>query len=305
MERFLFIINPAAGRQKGREAYQFISNYISNIKEVSTKIVLTEYPEHAKEIALNLCRDFDYLIAVGGDGTLNEMINGIDLNSEKIIGFLPIGTGNDFSRNIYKNYSLNETLKNILSKNFSIKKIDLGLATIIESNNKITEHRFINNLGIGFDAEAAYNKGKIKLFTGIYSYIFSVLHTLIKFKSISVCGNFDSIKFSGDKLLVSIGNGITSGGGFYLTPDALIDDGFLDVCFIDSLSRIQILKKIPFVLSNKIKSLSEAKLYKFKELFSEFSEKVKIHADGEIISVDAVNVKIKVLPGIINMIYEN
>ncbi len=257
------------------------------------------------EIVSSLSDDFDFFIAVGGDGTLNEVINGIKLDSTKTIGFLPCGTGNDFARNIYNNFDFKETLNKILSKNFCTKKIDLGSAAITESGGKIIEQKFINSLGIGFDADVAYQKGKIKLFSGIYSYIFSVLTTLIKFKPLSVNGLLDKVNFSGNKLLITVGNGRFSGGGFYLTPDALIDDGYLDVCMIDNLNRIQILKKFPKAFSDKIKSVSEVKLFKFKEMFAEFLIPVTIHVDGEVISLNANNVKVNILPKVINLIYEN
>ncbi len=292
---YLILINPAAGNWRGAKVINSIKKYLSH-KRINHHIEISQFPGHISELVKNLSKNFTHLISVGGDGTINELINGIDINSLNTIGLLPIGTGNDFARNLnlYKNLYQNLDLIFNSNKHYSF---DIGQTIIYENENTIKKsHRFINSLGIGFDALVAKINQKSKHLSGLISYLYAVILALIKRKDIVVEIELDNkTKLFGKKLLITIGNGLTTGGGFYLTPEAKINDNQLDICIIDSVSTIKILRSLPKALLNKLSEVNEASILKFTNAKIIIKEPALIHTDGEIISECAKKIEVSIL----------
>jgi len=292
---YLFLINPAAGNWRGLKVIDIIKKYLAQ-KRINHHIEISQSPGHISELVKKFSKHFTHLISVGGDGTLNELINGIDNTSINTIGLLPIGTGNDFARNLNLNKDINQNLDLIFNSNKHYS-FDIGQSIIYESGNSIKKsHRFINSLGIGFDALVAKINQKSKHLSGLISYLYAVILALIRRKDIDVEIELDSsTKLFGKKLLIAVGNGYTTGGGFYLTPKAKIDDNMLDICIIDSVSTIKILSSLPKALFNKLDEVKEASLLKFTNAKIKIHEPALIHTDGEIISEQAEKVEISIL----------
>ncbi len=292
---YLFLINPAAGNWRGVRVIDKIKNYLAK-KRINHHIEISNSPKHISQLVRSLSRDFSHLISVGGDGTLNELINGIETNSINTIGVLPIGTGNDFARNLNLTKDINSNLDVI----FNSKKyfnFDIGQSTIYDINSKSKIfHRFVNSLGIGIDALIAKINQRTKYLSGYFSYLYALSLALIKRKDIHVNILLDNQNnITGEKLLASIGNGCSTGGGFFLTPDAKIYDNKLDICIIDSVSIIKILKHLPKALLNKINTIKEVNIYKFKNALIKLTEPTLVHMDGEIISESAKEMEISIL----------
>ncbi len=298
----LFIINPASGKGKGKKAGILIESFLKD-NNLKSSIVYTKTKKHAAKLASEYQNKIQKIIAVGGDGTLNEVINGIT-NSAIIIGFIPTGTGNDFSINLNSSRNTITNLKSIFYENHILKKIDVGYAEIKGKNNEdLFSYKFINSLGIGFDAQIAYLTQQNKLFTGINAYIFALIKALFSYNSLKLKVLMDGIEtYYGEAVLAAIGNGKTSGGGFYLTPDALINDGKLDLCIVEMLKRRTLIRKLPLAIFNKIKQVPEVKLYNFKDLTLYLRYPAYVHADGEIISQNVENISVKVLKNYLNFI---
>ncbi len=303
MKKTLIIVNPKAGKGNGEKSLPVIKKFIRENNSDAT-IVITERPHHATEIVNENQSNYNRIIGVGGDGTLNEIINGIDLDSTEkpVLGVIPIGSGNDFARMLGLKKDIRQNLE-LIFNHAPVKSIDVGDIKFTEKNvNGSKSHKFLNGLGIGFDAYVAYINQHSKQFSGLISYIFAVIKALINLKDMPVRIKLDNSIILGKKLLIAVGNGKTHGGGFFLNPDAEIDDNKLDLTVIDKLNKLQIMKKLPLALFNKLETAKEVTMYKFKEIEIEIEEPYYVHTDGEIISDKISSLEVKCLKNAINVI---
>lgn len=184
LNNYLFLINPAAGNWRGLKVINKIKNYLSN-KKINHHIEISQFPGHISDIVRKFSSHFTHLISVGGDGTLNELIDGINItsnNKSNTIGLLPIGTGNDFAKNLNLTKNITYNLDILFNSN-KYYTVDIGQAIIYEKNLSIKKyHKFINSLGIGFKALVAKINQKTKHLTGLISYVYAVLFALAKRK---------------------------------------------------------------------------------------------------------------------------
>jgi len=304
LNKYLFLVNPIAGTGRALKSVPVIEKYLKEIGDTDSQIVLSKAPGHLTDIAKKSCLlDFTHFVAVGGDGTLNEVINGLGTNFNKLLALLPVGSGNDFARNLHLSKNVVSNLKLIFNPHPKIKMVNLTEVEIVTvSSSERHKTLFINSLGIGFDALVADLNQKNKRFNGLLSYVLSVIHAIGIYRDIEAEIFLNDGKFLGPKLLISIGNGCTSGGGFFLTPDAEIDDNLLDICIIDSLSKVNMLRHLPKALMNKIKRVKEVHLQKITKADIYLKKPFLVHADGEIISREAVKISIELSEKRINVI---
>lgn len=290
--QYLFVINPAAGKGKALNSLEKIKDYLYR-KKVEHHIEISEFPGHIINLVEKLSDNFTHLISVGGDGTLNEVINGINPDSNLSLGVLPLGTGNDFARNLRLDKNIDRNL-NLIFNSTTVRNFDIGSVKIKENGREIN-FRFINSLGIGFDALVAKLNQRSKRLNGIVSYVYAVLAGLMNYRPLDVVLNADTVKIEGKKLLITVGNGLTSGGGFYLTPNAKIDDNLLDICVIDHMSKLKILRKLPLDVMNKLESAKEANFFNSEKIEIKLNTPYYVHADGEIISERASEISVTIL----------
>lgn len=304
MKKNLYIVNPTAGKGKGKKGIPLIKSFC---KDNSCKIVETKYPLHATELVIENKQEYKNIIAVGGDGTVNEVISGIGAGAHNNLGVLPVGSGNDFFKNIDLGESLKDSLSIINSPDLQKQLlVDIGKISFTENGNKEQKtHLFVNNLGFGFDAYVGYINQNNKAFSGITSYLYAVIKALFNYKMINITMKFDDREISGSKLLVSIGNGISSGGGFFLTPEALINDGLLDLNIIEKVTRRRLLMALPMALANKIDKIPESNLNKAERIKINLEEPYFAHCDGEIISKELSTAEITLYKNALNVITSN
>ncbi|VAX22951.1 Transcription regulator [contains diacylglycerol kinase catalytic domain] [hydrothermal vent metagenome] len=295
MIKVAIIINPKSGKGSGEDFIEKLKSFkVPN--SVNLTIYITEYPLHATSIAENISKEFDRIIIAGGDGTLNEFVNGFDVESNTSIGLLPIGSGNDFSLSLYKDkINIDKILMSYLSENIKLLKTDFGMIKLTESNGNIILKRFINSLGIGFDARVAYLNQTNKIFSGSLSYLISILRTFVKFNSIKFNIKIGDKRLNRNALFCSIGNGESVGAGLYLMPGAQIDDGYLDLSIVDLKSRIKLLKLLPKAAKNEIKGIPELEQMRFKKLEIVLETPYYSHVDGEIVSSKTKEIEVNVL----------
>lgn len=158
-----------------------------------------------------------------------------------------------------------------------MKSIDVGFVKI---GNK--EFLFVNSVGVGFDAEVAKESLKIHWLAGISKYLLSVVKTLSKYKSSLMRIELDNRVIEQKTFLVAIGNGISSGGGFLLTPHALLDDGALDVRIASDLSIPKVLQILPKAINGTHEKYSEVLMTKSRNINIQSESPVLIHRDGEV-----------------------
>lgn len=220
------------------------------------------------------------IIIAGGDGTFHHFINRYDLK-DKTIGFISLGTGNDFARQLYGNSNWKDQLKTIL-KNHS-RHIDL-----LQINDK----KCINNLGIGFDGSAAMTAEKLgKWLPSSLKYTISILFHLFFYKEKNFC--IESVeKTSNCKLLLaSVANGAFSGGGYKLFPKANLFDNLLDICIIQKTGILRRLTYFIKVATGKHTMLSFVNYTQQKECTIKTDLKIPYHMDGEVYFENEWNVR--------------
>lgn len=292
--KWIFIVNPTAGNGFAGTIVPEINRMIEKHK-IDGEIVLTERPGHASILSrLYFEKGFNRIIGVGGDGTLNEIARPLAGEKDVVIGIIPAGTGNDFIQILGFPGRFGKNEWDIFFRE-SIISMDAGSV-----NGKI----FLNGMGLGFDAQVAAENytepGKVKK-GGAYKYIWHIIKTLLFYKEKQMVVTLGQAKSETDCFINTISIGRRFAGGFFLTPQAIANDGLLDVCSIKRLNLIQrfkILLKVP-----KGKHITDKKVnyYQTTGLNLEFQNEVPFHIDGELFFSGKFNVNI--LPGAFNIIY--
>jgi len=283
----LFIVNRTAGNGRaGNEWDEFFPKIRTAFPEM--RVAFTEYQGHATAIARD--SEEDIVVSCGGDGTLNEIVNGIAGKNVKL-GIIPLGTGSDFSR----------TLK--------IKDIDMAIASILQGKTikvdvakvdfpKEGKSRiFMNVLEIGFGAEVMSFVNRHKSL-GRLSFLLGVFSVIGKLERFTVEYSYDG-RDRADTIEVIVANGRYFGGGMLASPQSMIQDGLLDIHILKPFSRIKTLLNLNKLISGEYISLGlsiEGKSQKFQV----FEEGNLVEMDGEV--VGRTPISIEILAGYIDLI---
>lgn len=290
MPNYYFIVNPTSGRGKAAQGAELLKEKLIQ-RRVDHDIVFTEKPMHAQDLAEQAARKFDVIVIVGGDGTIQEVLNGM-VGSDAAFGILPLGSGNDFVRAVPIPTHLDNSLDILLRDRR--KRIDLA---------KVNDRIYHNGVGVGFDAWAVHTGNKVNWLRGNAIYLYAVLHTLINFKPQNVELTFNDQTYINDYFLMTIANGVALGGGFKLTPDAELDDGFLDLCLVQNMPMASIVRNLLKVYSGKHKEDPRVEIVKAKKVSIRSENGFAAHADGELMSLNMKELNIEILPKIIDLIY--
>lgn len=290
--KHLFILNPAAGKGKALKLIPAIKTYFAASNE-EFDIEITKYPGHATEIAAEYssrqpCR----IYSVGGDGTLNEVLNGM-AGSSSSLAVIPGGSGNDFIKSIEPG----SDLENIIPRTVE------GTAGLIDMA-RVNDKYFINIASLGFDAQVAHTTlhfKKIPLISGSMAYILGILSTILQRKSNLLEIKIDEASIKADALLIAIGNGRYYGGGIMAVPEAEITDGIFDICLVDNLSRLKILHLFPLYMKGKHAKIKEVHFYKGKKVEIKSAAPIAMNSDGEISIVNAA--VFEILPKALSFIF--
>lgn len=302
IKKYHFILNPVAGRGRAYVAIKKIRSILRQIG-IDHNISVTNAPGHATELAKSTCNEHDVVVAVGGDGTINEVINGL-MGGKATLGILPLGSGNDFAKAIKVPQNIHKAIDIILKHNK--KTIDIGkvkTTKYLEPQSTHTNERyFVNGVGIGFDALVAFESSKIKILSGLPLYITALIKALSLYRTPNFKIKIDEMRLKSRFFLIAIGNGISAGGGFYLTPNALLDDNKFDVCYVDQVNLFQILKIFPSVLKGLHGKFKQVHFTQTNNVHVNSSDKFYVHADGEIVGNLASEVEISMIPGALKVI---
>jgi len=284
-QKWVFIVNPIAGNGDGNRIIPELESKI-DAYGIPGEVVLTERHGHATELAEKFADlGYTHIIAVGGDGTMNEVGKVLLDRSGIITGIVPAGTGNDFVQILgFPDRFEEEHWATFFQQN--IMMMDYGTCNGIP---------FLNGMGLGFDAEVAAKNyvapGETKM-GGKGKYLRAILGTLFFFREYSVRMKSDGKMVETDCFINTISNGRRYGGGFYLTPHAIANDGLLDICMIKKLG---ILKRLDILLKvSKGAHTSDKKvLYQRTKHFEiDFGKKVPFHVDGEVFYDSSFDVKV-------------
>jgi len=296
LEKWAFIVNPIAGNGYGEVIIPELKENIKRYK-VDAEIAITERNGHATELSADfLARGFKYIIAVGGDGTMNEV--GVPLVGHKdvITGIVPAGTGNDFVQILgFPDRFTEKDWETFFS--LSISHLDSG------SCNGIP---FFNGLGLGFDGVVAAKNyvgpGETKRGSK-FKYVWMILSTLLFFKEKRALIESNGKKDETSCFMNTIGIGRRHAGAFYVTPKAIGNDGLLDVCLIRKLNLIERLKIFMMVPKGTHLKDKNVHYYTTDKLTLEFEEEVPFHVDGEVHF--ATRYEVEIHPHSVRMIYNS
>jgi YegS/Rv2252/BmrU family lipid kinase len=289
MKQFTFIVNPAAGKGAGKKVFSSLLGELER-RAASYEIVETTGPGHATEAAR--AASTPVVVSVGGDGTINEIANGIT-GSTKCLGIIPAGSGNDFIKSIGVPRRPLQALQTLLQG--VTRQVDIGTVRCTpakDGGGNFEPRLFVNGVGVGFDAAVAARTREIPFLSGTALYVIAVLQTLGKYAPPNFKIQFDASSREVRGLLIAVGNGKCAGGGFYLTPDAKVDDGLLDICSVEDKNIFQILSLMPRVMQGKHHNVPGVKFFRERRLTICADEPFYVHADGEIVGVNVRRVEI-------------
>jgi len=250
---------------------------------------LTKYEGHAFKLAIENLKEYYKIVAVGGDGTVNEISKAL-IYKDNLFGIIPTGSGNGLARSLKIPKNLKKAINKIIKGNTI--KIDSG---------KVNDHHFLNVAGIGFDAQIAHTFTKSKK-RGFKTYFLHILREFINYKPTDVIIEKDDreeLKIS--PFLVSIANSQQWGNNAYISPSSKINDGLFEIC---------VLKKFPLIITPVLvvrlflKNIHKSKYMKTIQADSvviKLKTNSKGHIDGEPVVFDKI-LNIKILKKSINII---
>ena len=294
MARYKIILNPVSNKGANQNLAPEIEQQLSDYG-LDFDIVLTEYPIHATELARSAVGEgYDSVVAAGGDGTSNEVLNGIMLAQKEglgtaVMGVLPIGRGNDFNFGLGNPDDWLECCR-ILSEG-KTRRVDVGLVV----GGLYPEGRYFGNqIGIGFDAVIGFLAAEQRI-TGFPGYLVAAVRTMFIYHPAPVLElNFDGETLVQPSLMVTMMNGCRAGGGFMMAPDHKQDDGLFDVCIADEISRLRIFPLLfRFIQGTQYSHPAIHYRHAQKVTVRAMNGGIPAHADGETICVDGQELSIE------------
>lgn len=288
----LIIVNPksASGSTQTRWA-RIASDWASHYGAFN--VDFTEYRGHGIELAQKAAESGrKFIVACGGDGTINEVANGIMLSGKDAeLGVLPQGTGGDFRRTIGMPSTIRRASEAL--KNGVTKQIDVGKVTYINHQEQTEERYFLNIASVGLSAsiiERVKTTGNLNWITfgslrGKASFAYSALQEVLNLGVKTVRVRFDDGEVNSLQTIVfCVANARYFGGGMKIAPDAVIDDGLFNAVNIGDLSTTKIMRKAPKLYAGTHYSLDEVKHTTAKriEISAHGNEEIHLETDGEL-----------------------
>ena len=304
-KEWLAIVNPNAGKGKGSKDWVLISKHLKN-KGLDCSELFTRAKGDAillvRKALADGCRK---IITIGGDGTLNEVLNGVFTSdacpsSDVTLALIPVGTGNDWGRmfGIPLDY---EKAAGIIADGKQMVH-DTGLVSY-HDGDKIQQRYFINIAGLGFESVVVKrtNYQKDRGHGGKAIYFYNLLISLLSYKNTEAEIIIDGEKKSASVFSINVGNGRYCGGGMRQTPDALPDDGLLDVTVINGIGKIEIIRNLNILYDGTILSHPKINGYKCRNLKVSSESRLWVEADGE--SLGYTPAEFSIIPASINIVY--
>jgi diacylglycerol kinase (ATP) len=264
----------------------------------------TVYPGHAIELARQAGEQgYEMVIAMGGDGTVHEVVNGLMQTPEEkrpVLAVVPAGSGNDFAHGINISTTPNKALTWAL--NGEASPVDLGVMIDEQGHREY----FDNTLGIGFGAIVTIRSHRLPILRGFLMYFTAVLQAIIvDHNPIRMQIATDTEKWEQGVIYLILCNGPREGGGFLIAPEAKIDDGILHYALIRDVSRPMLFRILPEVMKGTHGRFKEVKMGTCKTFTLTADRPLYIHADGEIFSgpgTDLRKVSFEIMPNALKVV---
>jgi len=307
MPSILVIYNPIAGRGRVKKNWPDVQQGLIDAG-IEFDVVATSAPLEAVTLAEKAATKYSTVIAVGGDGTVHEVVNGLLRASSEgetiALGVVPLGNGDDFAKMIPPQTTIGGK---VYDWHVAIEKITKGQTKLFDvgrmSVNQLSSKQdnkpqyFMNGMDIGFGAQAALNFTKVPSFlTGMAAYLAAIMKTLIDYRIPKVSIQIDDHKaFEQSTTMTAITNGRCFGSGFWVCPEAQVDDGLLDVMVTQSVGRLKILRLIPKIMKGTHVNEPILKNYRARRVVINSEHPLVVEADGEIPYPQTQHLEIQIL----------
>lgn len=295
------IVNPAAGA--GRTARKW-PDIMAQLRSIGVRFDydITEAPGHARELAKDAVSEgYELVVSVGGDGTINEVVNGLyDTGSiaDVLFGIIGTGTGGDYIRSVGIPRAHLQACQCL--KDPRKVAVDVGVVEYLEGGETVSR-LFVNFAGMGFDAEIVRATTlKYKALNATASYLAGLFSALVFYKNKAVTISIDGEATEQKVCTVLLSNGKYGGGGMFAAPEADIADGLLDALIIGDLSKPDLLWSLPKVYRGTHLTHPKVTLKKAREIEVRSDEPVYLQADGELLG--RLPARIYILPSLLNIV---
>jgi diacylglycerol kinase (ATP) len=292
-KQFYIVLNPTAGKGTAIRAAIRLTAALDRLG-ASYELGATRAPLHGIELARRAAESGEYtaVVAIGGDGTVHEVANGLlqasDPEPTLPMGIVPAGSGNDFARLAGSGRTPQEAAGVLVTG--TVRSVDVG---------RVNGSRyFTNGIGAGFDARVAFEARDIRFLRGVPLYAVALVKMLPTYRAVHMRIRADGQLLADRPMtLATIGNGGRHGGGFWICPDARVDDGVLDLCLADALTPLRILGFVPSVLRGTHVHRKGVEMHRVHHVSIEGAEPFPVHADGEILFESIREIHCEILPG--------
>jgi len=264
----------------------------------------TVYPTHAVELAHQAALEgYDVVVAVGGDGTVHEVVNGlmqVPAEQRPVLGIVPVGSGNDFAHAsgipLRPDHALHHALE------AEPRAIDIG---VLRAENGRQEY-WNNTLGIGFDTVVTIRSHRLPMLRGFVMYLTAVVQTIVlNFTPAQLKIHTDREDWDENTLMLTICNGPREGGGFLVAPGAKLDDGVFNYASVRKISRPMMFRLLPEVMNGTHGRFACVRMGDLTRLTLVSDKPLYIHTDGEIFTDFASNlrgIEVEMLPGALRVV---
>lgn len=284
--RTLFIVNPAARHGETRKLVPTLEQTRGGVTEAEVKV--SAGPRHAFDLA-RTAEGFDSIVAVGGDGTAHEVLNGVMAHDQSVrpaFGVVPTGSGNDLAHTLGMSDDVDVAIEQLMSGRRVL--MDLGTCNGMW---------FGGSVSMGLDARVTVKAVELKTTTGLSGlplYLKALMYVMRhQYHSHSITVQFDDEEpFQTDALIVAVTNGPTYGGGFKITPDSLYDDGLFDICRIDMIPKAEAFMRLPFVIVGKHTKMRPVHMRRAKRVTVVIEGALEGQVDGEVMLASAYDIQL-------------
>ena len=296
------IVNPAAGAGKTGRLWPRIMGLFQG-HGLRFEHVITEAPGHAIELAKAAAKDgYDMVVSVGGDGTINEIVNGLYASGnikDTLLGIVSTGTGGDYIRTAGIPRKYEDACRRFIDP--KKRTVDLGIVEYAKNGGR-EERIFVNFAGMGFDAEIVRRTTQqFKALGALPSYLLGTFATLVSYANKKISLKVDGVEEERRVCTVIMNNGKYGGGGMFTAPGADLDDGLLDVLIVGDLSKPDLLRSLPRIYKGTHLTHPKVNLKKAKQIeVRSLGGKMHLQADGELLG--EVPAQFRILPAMLNII---
>lgn len=287
-DKWMAIINPSSGNGKTEQRWKTVK---AQLKQAGIALGEVYTSNQGEGIALTrsvLEDGYKKIIAVGGDGTLNEVLNGLMEEDKPFVENIELavlghGTGSDFRRSLQTDKNIHSFITSL--KNTRPQLIDIGKVIYQNREQELETRYFINasNLGIGTEVVNRVNQ-RAKMFGSKLTYVIGLMSTLFQYNNIKISMKLDDKEIvEGTFCAVMICNGQYIGGGMHIAPHAELNDGLFEVIVVKDISKQKLIAKFPLLYSGRHINLPEIAVYQCRSISVVTTDSTVLETDGEII----------------------